>query len=169
MTSNEGLPQEQLDRIDEVDSGIHELLMGLAGEDLDFDMEHIGDIRDTVQEVICDRLKLMSKYDFYPWIKECGGCNHYDKIDCSGGLCRVTGGSDDAQCTGVTDCDVCDKWQDADEAPVTDNGEPKRYVFNVTLGGYGKNADEAWQDVIEGFTQEPGPTPDKSEYKIVKE
>ena len=56
-----------------------------------------------------------------------------------------------------------------DETPDTNDGETKLYVFDVTLNGYGRTADEAWQDVTEGFCQDPGPTPDRSEYEIVKE
>ena len=39
-----------------------------------------------------------------------------------------------------------------------------RYEFTVTLSGYGDTPDEAWQDAVEGFTQDSGVTPDPSEY-----
>lgn len=42
----------------------------------------------------------------------------------------------------------------------------KRYEFTITLGGYGENADEAWQDACERFSQDPGITPDESEYTV---
>jgi len=44
----------------------------------------------------------------------------------------------------------------------------KRYEFHITLGGYGDDADEAWEDATESFSQDPGATPDESEY-IVEE
>ena len=44
----------------------------------------------------------------------------------------------------------------------------KRYEFTITIAGYGKNPDEAWEDAVEGFVLDPGATPDKSEYKVKK-
>lgn len=32
----------------------------------------------------------------------------------------------------------------------------KHYEFTTTLNAYGENADEAWEEAIEGFTMEPG-------------
>jgi hypothetical protein len=115
------LTQAQIDRHDEVDNAIYALLLELAGkvdreDELEWDMEHIGDIRELFEDVICHRLKIMSPMELYPWIKNCDNCDHYDKIDCSGGLCRIDGGGDDAQCTGVTDGDVCDRWKSDKDA-----------------------------------------------------
>ena len=31
-----------------------------------------------------------------------------------------------------------------------------RYEFKVTLAGYGETPEEAWQDAIEGFYDDPG-------------
>ena len=42
----------------------------------------------------------------------------------------------------------------------------KRYEFTITLGGYGATPDEAWEDATEGFSQDPGATPDESEYTV---
>jgi len=39
------------------------------------------------------------------------------------------------------------------------------YTFSVGLSGHGKNADEAWQDACEGFSQDPGATPDEFEFE----
>lgn len=41
--------------------------------------------------------------------------------------------------------------------------------FKVTLAGMGRTIDECWRDVIEGFCEDPGPTPDKDEYEIIEE
>lgn len=45
----------------------------------------------------------------------------------------------------------------------------KRYEFNITIAGYGETADEAWEDACEGFSQDPGATPDESEYTVEDE
>lgn len=46
-----------------------------------------------------------------------------------------------------------------------DGGETMetRYYFKVTLVGTGEDEDEAWCDAIEGFTCNPGPTPDDTD------
>jgi hypothetical protein len=32
----------------------------------------------------------------------------------------------------------------------------KHYIFKVTLSGYGKTPEEAWDDAVETFAQDPG-------------
>ena len=44
-----------------------------------------------------------------------------------------------------------------------------RIDFTITLGGYGDNPDECWNDAVEGFLTEPGPTPDETEYEETEE
>lgn len=39
-----------------------------------------------------------------------------------------------------------------------------RYEFKITLGGYGNSPEEAWESATEGFAQDSGACPDKSEY-----
>ena len=39
----------------------------------------------------------------------------------------------------------------------------QRHTFTVTLSGFGRDADAAWQDAVEGFSQDPGATPDEFE------
>jgi hypothetical protein len=34
------------------------------------------------------------------------------------------------------------------------------YIFTISLIGSGNNADEAWNDATEGFSLNPGPTPE---------
>jgi hypothetical protein len=41
----------------------------------------------------------------------------------------------------------------------------KHYLFKVTLSGYGKTLQEAWDDAIESFTQDSG-APDDEEYTV---
>lgn len=45
----------------------------------------------------------------------------------------------------------------------------KRYEFSITIAGYGENADEAWEDACEGFSQDAGATPDEGEYTVEDE
>ncbi|MBI2836120.1 MAG: hypothetical protein HYX85_00300 [Chloroflexi bacterium] len=35
----------------------------------------------------------------------------------------------------------------------------KRYAFKVELIGYGEQPEDAWDDAVEGFAQEPGDYP----------
>jgi len=46
---------------------------------------------------------------------------------------------------------------------VTNELVERYYDFTIVLTGVGADADEAWKDAIESFTQDPG------EYVIVKE
>ena len=67
------LTKKQIDRQDAVDNAIQELLEELSGKKfpcLDWDTEVVGIIRDAVQEVICDKMKLMSPMDFYPFMED---------------------------------------------------------------------------------------------------
>lgn len=117
--SDKELTQSQLDRCDAVDAAIHQLLLELTGkteDELEQDMEHIGDIRDAVQEVICDRLKIMSPMDFYPWIKSCGNCDCY-KSDNVSPLGTINGScSLDGSLKPVSDEGCCERWKNDKEA-----------------------------------------------------
>lgn len=50
-------------------------------------------------------------------------------------------------------------WEPADAQSECAFGDNNMFVFPVTLVGYGKNADEAWDDACEGFEENHGPTP----------
>ncbi len=54
--------------------------------------------------------------------------------------------------------------------PVTGDtfGTEKRVEFKVTLVGYGHSVQEAWEDAVEGFQNDPG-APDDEEYKVMEE
>ena len=54
--------------------------------------------------------------------------------------------------------------------PVTGDtfGTEKRVEFKVTLVGYGCSVQEAWEDAVEGFQNDPG-APDDEEYKVMEE
>lgn len=40
-----------------------------------------------------------------------------------------------------------------------------RYLFKVELSGFGNNPSQAWDDAVEGFMQDAGPTPEEYEYE----
>ncbi len=44
----------------------------------------------------------------------------------------------------------------------------KRIEFKVTLVGYGHSVQEAWEDAVESFQNDPG-APDDEEYKVMEE
>ncbi len=66
------LTQKQINRQDLVDGAIFELLEQLApnGAQLQWNIEHIGAVRDAVLNVLVDNCKVMSEMDFYPYISE---------------------------------------------------------------------------------------------------
>ena len=47
-------------------------------------------------------------------------------------------------------------------------GTEKRVEFKVTLVGYGRSVQEAWEDAIESFENDPC-APDDEEYKVTEE
>lgn len=42
----------------------------------------------------------------------------------------------------------------------------KNFSFKIILNGIGKTAEEAWEDAVEGFMLDPGPTPEPDEYEV---
>jgi hypothetical protein len=70
------LTEEQIDRQDLVDNACHCLIEELAEQfhcstvDIDWDIEDIGRIRDVVQDIIVNKLKLCSEKEFYPFVEE---------------------------------------------------------------------------------------------------
>ena len=63
------LTGKQLRRQDSVDNLCNALLEDLAGKEIDWDMEHISAVREAAQEVIVDKLHLMTEMEFYPFIE----------------------------------------------------------------------------------------------------
>lgn len=66
----EELTPSQIDRQDCVESSIEEMLRELSGKEIEHDMELIDIVREAVQEVIVDRLHLMTEMEFYPYMQE---------------------------------------------------------------------------------------------------
>ena len=59
-------------RQDYVDGEIFQLIQSLnpTQQPIEWDIEMIGDIRDTIQDWIVDKMKLCTEWDFYPYIGE---------------------------------------------------------------------------------------------------
>lgn len=66
------LTDAQYAQQDFVDDEIMNLLCRLGNKqegEIEWDMELISIVREAVQEVICDRLKLMTEMEFYPYME----------------------------------------------------------------------------------------------------
>jgi len=64
----QNLTDEQLKRQDFVDNGIFDLVKRLTPptKEIKWDIEMIGDIRDTIQHWLVDRYKITDEMEFYP-------------------------------------------------------------------------------------------------------
>jgi len=59
----------QTDRQDVVDNACHNLLNELSmGTPVEWNMEHIGKVRDAVQQVLVEDLHLLTEMQFHPYI-----------------------------------------------------------------------------------------------------
>ncbi|MGA2315263.1 MAG: hypothetical protein ABSG71_02655 [Thermodesulfobacteriota bacterium] len=64
----QNLSEDQIKRQDFVDNEIYDLVKRLAPSTnkIDWDIEMIGDIRDTIQHWLVDRYKIVEELEFYP-------------------------------------------------------------------------------------------------------
>jgi hypothetical protein len=62
------LTEQQIERQDEVDGLIHNLLDHLAGRELAHDIEKIGNVRDAIMDEFRDR-GIMNELAFYPFFE----------------------------------------------------------------------------------------------------
>ena len=69
------LTDKQILRQDYVDNQIFQLLQTLnpSQHSIEWDIEMIGDIRDTIEDWIVAKVKVCSEKDFYPYIEEENG------------------------------------------------------------------------------------------------
>jgi len=60
--------EEQLDRQDFVDNEIYDLVKRLipSSKGIEWDIEMIGDIRDTISYWLVDKYKIVDEFEFYP-------------------------------------------------------------------------------------------------------
>ena len=64
----QNLSEDQLKRQDFVDNQIYDLVKRLAPSkrEIEWDIEMIADIRDTIQHWLVDRYKIVEELEFYP-------------------------------------------------------------------------------------------------------
>jgi len=64
----QNLSEDEITRQDFVDNQIYELVKRLnpLRKEIDWDIEMIGDIRDTIQHWLVDRYKMVDEFEFYP-------------------------------------------------------------------------------------------------------
>jgi hypothetical protein len=60
------------ERQDTVDNAIYNLMIELAPwetdeDDVEWDMEYIAEVREIIQNLLVDKLHLMTEYEFYPY------------------------------------------------------------------------------------------------------
>jgi hypothetical protein len=65
----------EISRQDYVDSVIFKLIQSLnpTKQPIEWDIEMIGDIRDTIEDWIVAKMKICTEKDFYPYIEEENG------------------------------------------------------------------------------------------------
>jgi len=64
------LMEKQINRQDFVDNEVFELIQRLApSAKIKWDIEMIGNVRDSIQTQLVDKQKLMSEAKFYPYLK----------------------------------------------------------------------------------------------------
>jgi len=64
----EEFTEDQINRQDFVDNEIYDLVKRLipSMREIEWDIEMIGDIRDTIQHWLVDRYKIVDELEFYP-------------------------------------------------------------------------------------------------------
>jgi len=66
----ENLNEDQIKRQDFVDNKIYELVNQLVPSEkkIGWNIEMIGDIRDTIQHWLVDRYRIVNELEFYPYV-----------------------------------------------------------------------------------------------------
>lgn len=68
----DSLTPKQMERLDLVDNTIHQMLCDLAGCDIEWHTEYIYEIAELAEELICNKLKLMTEMAFRPYLEGVG-------------------------------------------------------------------------------------------------
>lgn len=42
----------------------------------------------------------------------------------------------------------------------------RRYEFKIWLSGYGETEEDAWEDAVEAFMEDPGSPPSEDDYEV---
>jgi DNA polymerase sigma len=66
------LTQHQIEQQDMIDNSIYHFIQSLnpSEQEIPWDIEMIGDVRDVLREWFVDKLNLTTEQDFYPYIQE---------------------------------------------------------------------------------------------------
>lgn len=83
----------------------------------------------------------------------------YETMECSDGRYRYdrsTPSSDAGRCTGTDHDYSCPNNFKREFPEAAPEAEPKTFEFTVILRGTGVTEDEAWDDAVEAFTDDPG-------------
>ena len=66
------LTSEQIERQDSVDNAIYQLIQELnpTVDEIRWDIEMIGDVRDVIGDWIVERLKITDEHNFYAWVEK---------------------------------------------------------------------------------------------------
>ncbi|MEK6581949.1 MAG: hypothetical protein AABY50_07980 [Nitrospirota bacterium] len=66
------LTSEQIERQDSVDNAIYQLIQELnpTVDEIRWDIEMIGDVRDVIGDWIVERLKITDEQNFYAWVEK---------------------------------------------------------------------------------------------------
>ena len=64
------LTDKQNGQIDAIHNACYQLVCDLTGQELNWNLEWIGEVADTVEWVVCKHLKLMTEMEFYPYVEE---------------------------------------------------------------------------------------------------
>ena len=64
------LTAKQIRQQDFIDNNIYGLLVDVSEKEIEWDIELISIVREAVQEVIVDKLHLMTEMEFYPYIED---------------------------------------------------------------------------------------------------
>ena len=66
------LSEEQIERQDYVDNAIYELIKQVnpTNKQIEWDIELIGEIRDSIRECLVQKLRITDEQDFYPFLED---------------------------------------------------------------------------------------------------
>lgn len=64
------LTKKQIKRQDFADNEIFELLENLSGKKLEWDIEAIASVRETIREYVVSNKNLMTEMEFYPYLEK---------------------------------------------------------------------------------------------------
>lgn len=69
LFDEEEMSDDEIDKQDDVDGRIFELLQYFANGNIEWDIEYIGEIRDAFQHILVDVLHDQTEQEFYPYME----------------------------------------------------------------------------------------------------